>query len=68
MCRNSLNYLTEEVKNPNRNMPLSIISGILIVMFIYITVNVSYFTVMSVDGIIDSSAVGVVNLLHDYVV
>ena len=43
-------------------MPLSILSGIIIVMFIYVMVNVSYFTVMTVDEVVDSDAVGVVSV------
>lgn len=56
---NNLNYVTEELINPYRNLPLAIIYGIPIVTFCYVLVNISYLTVMSPEEILDSSAVAV---------
>ncbi len=36
-----------EVKNPNRNLPLALILGTVIVSFIYISINISYRSVIS---------------------
>jgi len=45
----------------NRNLPLSIIIGVPLVMVVYILTNISYFAVMSVDELIASPAVAVVS-------
>ena len=50
------------VKCVSRNLPLSIIIGLPLVTIIYILTNISYFTVMSIDEMISSTAVGNVRL------
>lgn len=57
----SLNYLTEEVVNPRRNLPLAIIIGIPLVMVMYLLVNLAYLVVLSKDALISSSVVAVVS-------
>ncbi|KAM8983111.1 B(0,+)-type amino acid transporter 1 isoform 2-T2 [Ara ararauna] len=54
---NQLNYITEELKNPYRNLPLSIIIGIPLVTVCYILINISYFTVMTSTELLQSQAV-----------
>ncbi|CAK9294673.1 unnamed protein product [Gordionus sp. m RMFG-2023] len=54
---NNLNYLTEEVKNPSKNIPLAIMIGMPLVTFLYVVTNAAYFTVMSPAQIINSPAV-----------
>ncbi|XP_062442512.1 B(0,+)-type amino acid transporter 1 [Rhea pennata] len=56
---NQLNYITEELKNPYRNLPLSIIIGIPLVTVCYVLINVSYFTVMTSTELLQSQAVAV---------
>ncbi|XP_011370158.1 B(0,+)-type amino acid transporter 1 [Pteropus medius] len=56
---NQLNYITEELRNPFRNLPLAIIIGIPLVTVCYILMNVSYFTVMSATELLQSQAVAV---------
>ncbi|KAL3860499.1 hypothetical protein ACJMK2_010619 [Sinanodonta woodiana] len=56
---NSLNFLTEELKNPFVNLPRANVFGILLVTVMYILANVSYFTVLTADGLLKSNAVAV---------
>ncbi|NXX23805.1 BAT1 protein, partial [Podargus strigoides] len=56
---NQLNYITEELQNPYRNLPLSIIIGIPLVTVCYVLINVSYFTIMTSTELLQSQAVAV---------
>ncbi|XP_062032127.1 B(0,+)-type amino acid transporter 1 isoform X1 [Lepus europaeus] len=56
---NQLNYITEELRNPFRNLPLAIIIGIPLVTVCYILINISYFTVMTPTELLQSQAVAV---------
>ncbi|XP_054856599.1 B(0,+)-type amino acid transporter 1 [Eublepharis macularius] len=56
---NQLNYITEELKNPYRNLPLAIIIGIPLVTVCYTLINISYFTVMTATELLQSPAVAV---------
>ena len=56
-----MNYVTEEIVNPKRNLPLSIIIAIPMVTICYLLVNVSYLAVMSPSEMMISEAVAVVS-------
>ncbi|KAI4902722.1 hypothetical protein NFI96_025881, partial [Prochilodus magdalenae] len=56
---NQLNFITEELKDPYRNLPLAIIIGIPMVSVCYVLVNVAYFSVMTPTELLQSSAVAV---------
>lgn len=56
---NALNFVTEEIKNPVKNMPRAIIISITSITVIYILVNVAYFAVLTPLEIEKSSAVAV---------
>ncbi|CAF1234253.1 unnamed protein product [Adineta steineri] len=56
---NSLNSVTEELKNPKRNLWLSIALALPSVIVLYLFTNISYFTVMSKATLLSSNAVAV---------
>jgi len=57
---NEVTYVAEEVKDPQRNLPLALIGGIGVIATLYVLVNAAYFYVLTpaeVAGISASSAV-----------
>jgi L-type amino acid transporter 5 len=56
---NALNFVTEEIKNPIKNMPRAIIISITAITAIYVLVNISYFAVLTQNEIKGSSAIAV---------
>ncbi|XP_045193427.1 b(0,+)-type amino acid transporter 1-like isoform X3 [Mercenaria mercenaria] len=54
---NNLNYVTEEIRQPYKNLPRAIMIGIPLVTVCYILINISYFTVLSKQDILISTAV-----------
>ncbi|CAH1402731.1 unnamed protein product [Nezara viridula] len=56
---NNLNYVTEEIKNPSKNLPRSIVIAIPLVTVCYVLMNISYLAVMSPVEMTESEAVAV---------
>ncbi|KAM3928913.1 solute carrier family 7 member 13-like [Leptodactylus fuscus] len=54
-----LNYMAEEIKNPRKNIPRSIITAMCAVIVFYLLVNISYLTVLTPKEIVSSAAVSV---------
>ncbi|NOT77264.1 MAG: amino acid permease [Cyclobacteriaceae bacterium] len=45
-------YLGGEIKNPNRNLPLALVFGVLFVMLIYVSINFTYLFVLPIDQMV----------------
>jgi APA family basic amino acid/polyamine antiporter len=45
------NYIAEEIDNPRRNLPLSLLAGTAAVVAIYVLVNVVYLRALGLDGL-----------------
>lgn len=54
---NNLNFVVEELKKPNKNLPLSIMIALPLVTICYLLVNVSYLTVMSKEELLEDDTV-----------
>ncbi len=54
---NNLNYVTEELKDPERNLPRAILFGLVGIMAVYILTNVAYLAVLTPEQIVGSKAV-----------
>uniref|UniRef100_A0A8C3MAZ0 Cystine/glutamate transporter n=3 Tax=Passeriformes TaxID=9126 RepID=A0A8C3MAZ0_GEOPR len=54
-----LNFVTEEVENPEKNIPLAICISMIIVTVGYVLTNVAYFTTISAGELLLSKAVAV---------
>lgn len=48
----SVGYIGGEVKNPTRTIPKGIIAGVFLVIFIYLLVNVTYLSLLSIPELI----------------
>ncbi|XP_077144749.1 asc-type amino acid transporter 1 isoform X2 [Ranitomeya variabilis] len=56
---NFLNYVTEELVDPRRNLPRAIFISIPLVTFVYTFTNIAYFTAMTPEELMSSNAVAV---------
>jgi APA family basic amino acid/polyamine antiporter len=45
------NYVAEEIENPGRNLPLSLLAGTAVVVVIYLAVNVVYLRALGLEGL-----------------
>ncbi len=48
----SVGFIGGEVKDPTRNIPKGIVTGVLIVIFIYVLVNVTYLSLLSIPQLV----------------
>jgi basic amino acid/polyamine antiporter, APA family len=49
------NYVGEEIENPKRNLPLSLIAGTLTVVIVYVTANVVYLRSLGLIGLAETT-------------
>ncbi|KAM0675092.1 b0+-type amino acid transporter 1 [Gurleya vavrai] len=59
---NSGNFIAHIIESPHKTFPVSITLAIIIVSFIYILINLSYFYVLPYETLVDYSS----NLINDY--
>lgn len=53
---NNLPMVAGEIKNPQRNIPLALVSGMLIILAIYLLTNVAYFYALPLVEVISSNS------------
>uniref|UniRef100_A0A8C5MK76 b(0,+)-type amino acid transporter 1 n=1 Tax=Leptobrachium leishanense TaxID=445787 RepID=A0A8C5MK76_9ANUR len=56
---NNLNSVTEELKNPEVNLPRALMIAIPLVTCVYLLVNISYFTILTPAELLSSDAVAI---------
>jgi APA family basic amino acid/polyamine antiporter len=54
----SVGFIGGEVKDPTRNIPGGIVTGVFIVIFIYLLVNITYLTLLSVPQLVQIHEAG----------
>lgn len=52
-------YVAEEVKNPSKNLPISLFAGIGLVLVVYLLINAAYLNILGVEAMGLSKAVAV---------
>lgn len=50
---NTLGFIGGEIKNPNRNLPLALFSGMMVIIGAYMLVNFTYLYVLPMDQLVD---------------
>ncbi len=55
---NNLTFVAGEIKHPQRNVPLGLLFGTLIVVFVYMLINVAYLYVLPIEKMAESPLVG----------
>lgn len=53
----TVTYTAEEIKNPKKNIPLSLAMGVALVTLLYFLVNVAYLCVLPLHGTINGSSI-----------
>ena len=56
---NQLNYVTDELQNPHKNLPRAVMLALPLVTLCYVLVNVAYLSILSPGEILSSNAVAV---------
>jgi APA family basic amino acid/polyamine antiporter len=56
----NISFITGEIKNPKRNIPIAIMTGVATAMLLYVLVNIGYMNVLSLDSLrtVDESRIG----------
>lgn len=54
----SVGFIGGEIKNPNRNIPKGIIIGIFIVITVYILINITYLSLLSIPQLVEINEAG----------
>jgi basic amino acid/polyamine antiporter, APA family len=54
---NNLSMVAGEVENPQRNLPIALIAGSLLVLAVYVLVNITYFYVLPASQVLGTSTV-----------
>jgi APA family basic amino acid/polyamine antiporter len=54
---NNLSMVAGEVEKPNRNVPLALIAGALLVLIVYVLVNLAYFYVLPASKVLGTNTV-----------
>ncbi|MCX6150242.1 MAG: amino acid permease [Ignavibacteriales bacterium] len=54
---NNVTYVSGEVKNPKRNIPLALLFGTLIVILVYVVINIAYLYILPVKDMANSPLV-----------
>ncbi len=54
----SVGYIGGEVKDPTKNIPKGIVTGVFVVIFIYLLVNITYLTLLSIPQLINIHEAG----------
>ena len=47
----NVNYVAEEIDNPQRNLPLGLVAGTIAVVVVYVSVNVVYLRALGLEGL-----------------
>jgi len=61
---NNVNMVASEIKNPQKNLPLALIGGTLLVMVIYLAANFAYFYVLPAESVASSERVASAMMLR----
>lgn len=59
---NYLNFMTEELRDPYKNLPRAIFISLPLVTVIYVLANMSYLAVLNYNEMLSSDAIAVVSL------
>lgn len=59
LLRNYLNFIIEELKDPVKNLPRAIAISCTLVTIVYVFTNVAFYTILSPEEVLGSSAVAV---------
>ena len=54
---NNVSMVASEIRNPQRNLPLALIGGTLLVMFVYLATNLAYFYVLPAEAVASADRV-----------